>query len=52
MKPRSDMDEGPEASDKFREAMKAIVSVPKDSITKGSPTETAAKKKKAARRRR
>jgi hypothetical protein len=49
MKPPAEMDEGPQAFERFRDAMKAILTVPKSAMP-ASPFKQAAKKKQAAKR--
>ena len=52
MKPATGMEEGPAAFQRFRKAMKAIVSVPKDSIAKDSKATAPKKTGRQGRRKR
>jgi hypothetical protein len=50
MKPHPEMIEGPEAWDRFRSAMKAIIKVPKTALPPSPFGTRAVKKKKAPRK--
>jgi hypothetical protein len=49
MKPHPEMIEGPEAWDRFRNAMKAIVAVPKRALPPSPFNKSRTKKKRASR---
>jgi hypothetical protein len=44
MKPHAEMNEGPQAFDRFKDAMKAIVAVKKTAVMPTKPTTTKTKK--------
>jgi hypothetical protein len=50
MKPHPEMIEGPEAFDKFRDAMKAILTVPKSALPPSPFKKWKPKKKRSARK--
>lgn len=50
MKPRSEMEEGPAALERFRKAMKAIVSVPKGAVVPDRPKPRSKRKRAATRK--